>query len=698
MKRCIVPILLVFFLVSNAIAQDEKTDVHKLDQIVVTATTQSKMLDTPASISIITAEELEETGAKDIVEALRKIPGVDDTSSKNSAITIRGTRSSMAGGPVILIDGVPQKIGDYRYDEFSFIPVFQIERIEVLRSAGIAYGPGAARGVINVITKKGRKDKPLSFDGSLSYGSWNTHDEYVGLSGRSDQWDYFLNASNYSTDGYEDEETDRVSGLLKLGFNVSDQTRIGIRGNIIQKDSKSVYGFVKKDWHLEHYREDIHFPVSETDPTMWWHTEKDQDDTNVALELSHRSEKTFINSALSWTGYEEDFKDLHYLYVKPKNVYHDDKEQDAYTFTFSGGYNAEFGGICYTPSFGITFEDLAFDQTRIYPNNPDKNTAKYNFEIDETHYGMFWDNDFLFGDHWGMRIGGRWDKAEIKLRDKVPTEVDQDDSMFSWLVAPSYHLSKRANIYASAGRNYWFPTPRYYAWAAEKGGELNRPEDLKPEESMTYELGYKHLISKAFNIRMTTYFTDYKDKFSSIYDHSNNKSLGQKNVGEAEAKGIELEIDGRVSSFFGYRFAGTYQNIEWKSGEMRVYEHPSNDRVFKDLEGYDIYGIPEYSGVFGFDLYPLDGLKCSADINYTGKKYVDYTNTIEYDAKTTVDVNISYRMKNWKFWFLGKNIFDEEVERVSNSTGKLTGADGEYDNAYYIQDGAYFEAGVSYHF
>lgn len=139
-------LFLVFLSTGPVFAQGDECEIHELEEVVVTATHKMKMLDTPASISIITAKELEEMGAKSIAEALRKIPGVIDKSAKDDAIAIRGTQSSMAGGPVILIDGVPQKIGDYRYDQFSFIPVSQIERIEILRSAGIAYGPGSARG------------------------------------------------------------------------------------------------------------------------------------------------------------------------------------------------------------------------------------------------------------------------------------------------------------------------------------------------------------------------------------------------------------------------------------------------------------------------------------------------------------------------------------------------------------------------
>ncbi len=690
MKRWIAIVLcLILVPVSSAFAQNESEEIHELEEVVVTATHKMKMLDTPASISIITAKELEEMGAKNIVEALRKIPGVDDTSSKDSAISIRGTRSSMAGGPVILIDGVPQKIGDYRYDELSFIPVSQIERIEVLRSAGIAYGPGSARGVINVITKKGIKDKPFSGTVSASYGSWNTHNESAGFSGRTNQWDYFVNAANYSTEGYEDEETDRISGLLKLGYNFSDQTRIGIRGSIIDVDSESAYGMKKKKWQLENYREEKHFPVSETDSTLYWHNEKDQDNSVLALEFSHKKDRLFVDSNLSWTKYEEDYKSTYPLYTSSKSVYYDSKDQDTYTFGVSGGYLFDFGNVSYTPSFGVNFEDIDFDQDRAYPYVPTKNTDKYNIDLDETQYGLFWDNDFLIGQHWGLKIGGRVDKAEVKLKDKASTDIDEDETMFSWVVAPSYRINDRANTYVSVARNYWFPSPRYYVWAAEKGGDLNRPEDLEPEESLTYEIGYKHLFSKALNVNLTAYLTEYDDKFSSAYDADDNY-LGQKNIGEAEAKGIELEIDGRLCSFFGYRLSGAYQNIKWKSGQARI-----RSGIYKgiwDLDGYYIKGIPKFSGVIGLDFYPMEGLKCSADINHTGSKYSDYLNKVKYSSKTTVDVNISYRMNNWEVWLLGKNIFDEEIEAEFNSTGV------EDDSYYYVQDGAYVEAGLRYHF
>lgn len=696
-KRFCVVTAMILLASGGVWAQDQTGTVHTLDEILVTATSKTRVLDTPSSISIVTGAELMEMGAKDVTEALARIPGVDNTSSKSSAVTIRGNRSAMAGGPVILIDGIPQKIGDYQYNEFSFIPVSDIERIEVLRSAGIAYGPGASRGVINIITKKAGNAGPFVADVSASYGSWDTHDEYAGFSGGQNAWDYFAGFSNYSTNGYEEEETDRQSALFKVGYNFSGNTRLGVRYNYINSETTSAYGFKKKDYQLENFRRNIHFPVSADDPTLWWHTEKDQENNTLGIEFSHRAAGFFIDSNLAWTGYSEDYRDLHYLKVKKKNVYYDDKEQDTYVFNLSGGYDFVFGNICYTPSVGITCEDISFEQDRRYPYNATKNTDKYIFNVDEKQYGLFWDNDFLLDGTWGLKVGGRVDTVEVNFEDKVPRKVEANETLYSWQIAPSCRLSDTANLYFSMGRNYWFPTPRYYAWAAEKGGEINRPEDLKPEETLTYEVGYKHMVSNALNINLTVYYAEYKDKFGSAYDEDKTY-LGQKNIGDARARGIEVELDGRPMQFLGYRFAGTWQNIEWTSGQMRVYEHPSNDRVMADLDGYDLYDIPEYSFTAGIDLYFFKGLKCSTDVNYTGSKYVDYLNRIDYDARTTVDANVSYSIKNWRFWILGKNIFDEEIERVSNSTGKLTEPGGSYDNAYYVQDGAYFEAGISYRY
>jgi len=91
-------LLAVLALPGLILAQNREDEIHELEEVVVTATHKMKAVDTPASISIITAKELEEMGAKNVVEALRKIPGVNDHSTKDKTIVIRGNKSAMAGG------------------------------------------------------------------------------------------------------------------------------------------------------------------------------------------------------------------------------------------------------------------------------------------------------------------------------------------------------------------------------------------------------------------------------------------------------------------------------------------------------------------------------------------------------------------------------------------------------------------------
>ena len=681
-------------------AQQPKEEVHVLEEVVATSTSKSKMIDTPASISVILAEDLEEMGAKNIIEALERIPGVYNTSASNSSISIRGTRSSMAGGPVILVDGVPQKYGNYRREELDIIPVSQIARIEVLRSAGIAYGPGAARGVINIITKKGQSEKPMDFKFSGSYGSWDTSNLSGSLDGRYDQWDYYANLGHYQSDGYEDEREKRMAGMLKFGYNISSQTRVGLSANWVDWERKNAYDFNKYRWQLDNYRRDIHFPVAEDDDTLSWHNKTEQDTGIYALNFTHKGTPLFVDGTLSYTKYKEkyyDTKDIYYSSSRTRGDV-DDRDQDTYTASISAGYVLDFDGISYTPSVGFIYEDVDFNQRRTYPYDTSgtASTDSYDLDLDEYTAGFFWDNDFFFGDHWGLKVGGRVDKVDLTLEDKVPTSVDADDTKWSWAVAPSYHFSPNANLYFSVSQNYWFPSPQYYFWAQNYGHPENKPEDLEPEESTTYEIGYKHRLNRAVNMALTAYYMETNDKFAGFYD--GNSYYGQKNIGDADTYGIEVEIDGRPLDWLGYRLSGAYIDTEWTSGTARVYSHPDNVREVADLDGYQVYGIPEFNGRVGLDFYPVEGVKASLDANYWGDYYLDYLNRVDYPSKTTFDAYLSYTWDKYKVWVLGKNIFDEDLERPINTDGELTEPGGSPLNSYYVLDGAYFEAGMSIEF
>ena len=201
---------------------------------------------------------------------------------------------------------------------------------------------------------------------------------------------------------------------------------------------------------------------------------------------------------------------------------------------------------------GLSFEDVTFTQRRTHPYDTaaTRSTDRYDLDFTENTYGLYWDNDFVFNDHWGLKIGNRIDRVDLTFENKVPWKFDTDDTMWGWAVAPSYHINPQANVYLSVSRSHWFPSPQYFVLA--NNYDENDPENLKPEKVTTYEMGYKHRVGRPLNIALTVYYAETDDKFSGYYN-ADGDYQGQKNTGDAQTYGLEAEADGRLLEWLGYR-------------------------------------------------------------------------------------------------------------------------------------------------
>lgn len=145
------------FLVTFVLSAQALSDSDEV--MVVTASASAiNLRQAPASITIITAEQLHRKPSQNLKEVLRDVPGVQLTNEGDNrkGVSLRGLPS---GYTLILIDGkrVNSREALFRHNDFdlSWIPIDAIERIEVVRGPmSSLYGSDALGGVINIITRK----------------------------------------------------------------------------------------------------------------------------------------------------------------------------------------------------------------------------------------------------------------------------------------------------------------------------------------------------------------------------------------------------------------------------------------------------------------------------------------------------------------------------------------------------------------
>lgn len=191
---------------SLAITYAAEQEEFIFDQVVVTANRIPQTVSsTPADVTVVTAEQIEEKGARNLADALEGVPGV--------IIAKRGGSGEIAvpyllgtDRIVVLIDGKrinqPQGIGSGNggIDLSTIMIADNIERIEIVRGGGsVLYGADAVGGVINVITKQGTGGTKTTVD--FGGGSDATHHFAISNQGAENGWHWYVTGVEDNTDG-----------------------------------------------------------------------------------------------------------------------------------------------------------------------------------------------------------------------------------------------------------------------------------------------------------------------------------------------------------------------------------------------------------------------------------------------------------------------------------------------------------------
>jgi outer membrane receptor protein involved in Fe transport len=185
------------------------------ETVVVSASKgEEKLVDAPATMSVITSTAIETAPSANFAELLRSVPGVNITqvSARDINITSRAATGTLATGQLAMLDGRSLYQDFFGFVMWDFLPVNfnEVKQVEVIRGpASAVWGANALYGVVNVISKTPRELKGAS--GTLGFGGFDRPDENAGslwsvsttwADAPNDRWSYKLSGGGYSQDAF----------------------------------------------------------------------------------------------------------------------------------------------------------------------------------------------------------------------------------------------------------------------------------------------------------------------------------------------------------------------------------------------------------------------------------------------------------------------------------------------------------------
>jgi iron complex outermembrane receptor protein len=194
-------------------------DAATPEQIVVTGLrTEHSVLDSPAAISVITREDIEQSGALTVADLLRARAGlqVRDTigdGGRGVVVSLRGFGENASNNTLILVDGRRLNNPSLAPPDLNTVAIGDIERIEVLQGGGgVLFGDQAVGGVINIVTRP-VEARALSVE--AGGGSFDANRVAMSASGRTQSGlGARLSAERRESDNYRDNNASEYANVL----------------------------------------------------------------------------------------------------------------------------------------------------------------------------------------------------------------------------------------------------------------------------------------------------------------------------------------------------------------------------------------------------------------------------------------------------------------------------------------------------
>ncbi|MEI3529372.1 MAG: TonB-dependent receptor [Alistipes sp.] len=248
MKRTLATLFLAAAVAGTAVAQTPARDSlhaernYEIGEVVVTGTRlATDVRHLSQTVSVVDCARIEAARQPSLLPLLaEQVPGLFVTSrgvmgygisgGAAGSISLRGLSGS-SGRLMVLIDGHPQYAGIFGHPISDAYQSFLAERVEVLRGpASVLYGSNAMGGVVNIVTRKLRKEG-VDTHASVGYGSYNTLETELTNRIRKGRFSSVVSGSYNRTDGHRvDMGFEQYGGYAQLGYEVA--THWSVRGDV----------------------------------------------------------------------------------------------------------------------------------------------------------------------------------------------------------------------------------------------------------------------------------------------------------------------------------------------------------------------------------------------------------------------------------------------------------------------------------
>jgi iron complex outermembrane receptor protein len=251
MKKAFLAFLLSAFSILLFAQTDNKTaDIEKQKLEKAKAAKSKEIIikgkqEQPGVVTVIDEKAVKDSTKTDLVNVIKenvpsfytpgnRVMGFGVSSGGSAVMSIRGIGKSGWGpttGVPFLINGLDTTTSIMGHPIADIFTMKNIDRIEVLHgSQPVLYGSGALGGIINIITKR-QESEGYSTDLSLSYGTYNSTDDYVMHQGKIGGFDYGISYNFQKTDGHRDQETPNGTKVTSEYMNQNGTIRFGYELN-----------------------------------------------------------------------------------------------------------------------------------------------------------------------------------------------------------------------------------------------------------------------------------------------------------------------------------------------------------------------------------------------------------------------------------------------------------------------------------